>query len=158
MTDIPSPPEPSARIALLARRGARVLEVAAGVLAVGIVFSSWTLTYTDPNAGGNFGGTSLKLPGNYKFAQFLQNCATSLAWILLVLAAGFALEIVALRATRSPERAHDPFAPDRAVQADDTSPVIQRAGGAAVPTIVPRRDAPITVDTVSTGDDTVWRR
>jgi hypothetical protein len=155
VTDIPSPPQQSARIALVARRSARVLQVLAAVIALATVIANWILVTTDTNQFFGGSGSSPGLPGKYKVAQFLQQTVSPLGWAGLVLAAGFVLEITALRAERGSPQSHDPFAPDRAVQADDTSPVIQRAGGAAVPTIVPRREAPITVDTV---DDTVWRR
>jgi hypothetical protein len=124
-----------------------------------VLWTSWEQTYS--TQGRFFDTGSPKVPASYKFATFLQQSLTSLVFIALVVAAAFALEVAALRSARSPEPQHDPFAPDRAVQAEDTSPVIQRAGGAAVPTIVPRREAPITVDTVTTsgkGDDAVWRR
>ena len=158
VTDIPSPPA-SARTALLAKRFARTLEVIAGVLFVAVVWESWQMAYTDQNRffSGDT-GTTPKVPGTYKFAQFLQFALTSLVFLSLLLAAAFAMEIVALRAARPTEPQHDPFAPDRAVQADDTSPVIQRTGAAPVPTIVPRREAPITVPTIATTDDSVWRR
>jgi hypothetical protein len=159
VTDIPSPPPASARTALLSRRFARALEVIAGVLTVAVLWESWQLAYTDQNRffGGDTG--SSKVPGSYKFAQFLQASLTSLVFLSLLLAAAFALEIVALRASRPAEPQHDPFAPDRAVQADDTSPVIQRTGTAPIPSIAPRREAPITVPTVTTtSDDSVWRR
>jgi hypothetical protein len=159
VTDIPSPPTASARTALLAKRFARTLEAIAGVLALASLWESWQLAYTDQNrffTGDT--GSGPNLPGSYRFAQFLQASLTNLAWLSIVLAAGFALELVALRAARAPEPQHDRFAPDRAVQADDTSPMIPRAGATPIPTIAPRRDAPITVPTITTTDDSVWRR
>jgi hypothetical protein len=158
VTDLPSPPPPSARMALLAKRFARILEVIAGVLFVAIVWESWQMTYSDQSRFfGSDTGTP-KVSGSTKFAQFLQLSLTSLVFLSLLVAAAFAMEIVALRVARSAEPQHDPFAQDRAVQAEDTSPVIPRSGATPVPTIAPRREAPITVPTITTTDDSVWRR
>ncbi len=157
VTDIPSPPPASARTALLAKRFARTIEVIAGVLFVAAVWEAWQLTYSDTN---RFFGTDTgtpKVSGSTKLAQFLQLSLTNLTWIALLLAAAFALEVLALRSIRLPEPPRDPFAPDRAVQAEDTSPAIPRAGSTAVPPIVPRREAPITA-AVTSADDSVWRR
>jgi hypothetical protein len=151
---MPSPPPQSARIALAARRSARVLEGIAGVLALATIIGNWIAITTDTSRFFGGGGSSPRFPFKYQFAQFVQQAMGPLAWSGLVLAAGFGFEIVALRAERAPVAAPNPFAPDPtssvAPAATATSP-----RGSAVPAIVPRRQPPITVDTV---DDTVWRR
>ena len=132
-----------------------MLEVAAAVLAAGTLFSSWELTYTDQNRffGGGDTGVS-RIPGTFKFAQFIQNMIGTLAWCLLVLAAGLALEIVALRAERSTVPAPDPFAPDTSPAISPNPPAGLTRNGPAIPLVAPRRDAPITVEV----DESLWRR
>jgi hypothetical protein len=70
-----------------------------------------------------------------------------------VLAAGFALEIVALRTERAPVAPTDPWAPEQSASTA-ASPTAVGARSAAIPVIVPRREPPITVEV----DESLWRR
>jgi hypothetical protein len=126
------------------------------VLALATIIGNWILITTDTSRFFGGGGSSPKVPFKYQFAQFVQQAMAPLAWIGLLLAAGFAFEIVALRAERAPVAAPNPFAPDAASSvAPAPGATATSLRGPAIPVIVPRREAPITVDTV---DDAVWRR
>lgn len=95
----------SAQLARVARRSAKILKIVAVVLAVGAVANGWLNATIDQNEF--YGNPSVDFPFKWKLQQFLFATLGNLGFAGLVLAAGFALEIVALRSARLPDPSAD---------------------------------------------------
>lgn len=136
------------QIARVARRSAKILKIGAAVLAVGAVVNGWLNATIDQNEF--YGNPSVDFPLKWKLQQFLYATLGNLGFAGLVLAAGFAIEIVGLRATRLPERSDLP--PD----------TFQPSAPSPEPTNFAARPTPTAASTPQpmqiASDEDLWRR
>jgi len=135
------------QIARVARRSAKILKIAAGVIAVGAVVNGWISATTDQNKF--YGGAATDFPFEWKLQQFLNSTLWNLGWAGLILAAAFALEIVGLRAARPPEALAGPLESTPVSAAPTIAPTNFAARPAAAPTPPPMKIA---------NDEDLWRR
>jgi len=135
------------QIARVARRSAKILKIAAGVIAVGAIVNGWISATTDPNEF--YGGPSVDYPFKWKLLQFLSSALSNLGWAALVLAAAFAIEIVGLRAARLPEAPAGPLESTPVSPAPTAATTNFAVRPAAAPTPPPMKIA---------SDEDLWRR
>lgn len=136
-----------AQLARVARRSAKILKIVAAVLALGAVVNGWLNATIDQNEF--YGGPPVDFPFKWKLQQFFFGALTGLGWAALILTAGFAIEIVALRAQRLPDPAAElsEFAPTTAAAATEPT------NFAARPTQAPSAPPPMKI-----ANDEIWRR
>lgn len=134
------------QIARVARRGSKILKVAAGVIAVGAIVNGWINATVDQNEF--YGNPAIDFPFTWKLQQFLFTALGNLAWAALVLAAAFALEIVGLRASRAPE------APAGSPDSKSTSPEPTVASTSFAARPAAATSPPMKI----ASDEDIWRR
>ena len=138
------------QIARVAKRDAKILKIAAGVIAVGSVVNGWIAATNDDNFYSN---TSNDISLKWRIAQFLSSALWTLGWAALILAAGFAIEIVALRATRLSSPSGPPHhTPASAPSAEPTTFAARPA-----PVVPPTRSSPPPPMKIANDED-IWRR
>lgn len=145
----------TAQIARVARRSAKILKITALVLAVGSLIYSWINATTDQNEF--YGGPPTDFPFKWKLQQFLSSAVGNLSNAALVLAAGFAIEIVALRVSRVPEAAELPVYKPAATPEPPAGPVNFAARPAPSPT-TPIPVTPTAPPPMKIANDEIWRR
>jgi len=135
------------QISRVARRGAKILKIAAVAIVVGAVVNGWFAATVDQSEF--YGGPSTDFPFKWKLQQFLNAALGNLAWAALILAAAIAIELVGLRAARLPE------AP---VGLPDSMPASPTP--TATPTNFAARPAPAPTPPpmMIAGDEDIWRR
>ena len=137
----------SAQLARVARRSAKILKIVAVVLAVGAVANGWLNATIDQNEF--YGNPSVDFPFKWKLQQFLFATLGNLGFAGLVLAAGFALEIVALRSARLPDPSELPQHKPVSEPAVAPTNFAARPTPTAAPTPPPMQIA---------NDEDLWRR
>ena len=90
-------------VALVVRRAATGLKIAAGVLAVGALVQGYLAATIDMNEIYNPGFDNPSLPFKLQLQGFLQNSLSSLTWVALVVAAAYGLQIAAVMLVRRVE-------------------------------------------------------
>ena len=144
-----------AQLARVARRSAKILKIVAVVLALGAAFNGWVYAATDQNQFCPGAGPSPDFPLWWKFQQFLTTALPGLGFAALALAAGFAIEIVALRAARLP----DPSAELSEFTQSSPDPVVAPTNFAARPTPTPAQaPAAPAPPPMKIANDEIWRR
>lgn len=143
----------TAQLARVARRSAKILKIVAVVLAIGAFLNGWIYAATDQDQFYYGGGPSPDFPLWWKLQQFLSTALPGLGFAALVLAAGFAIEIVALRATRlaDPTTELSEFAPT-------PTPVAEPTNFAARPAPAPTPATPSAPPPMKIANDEIWRR
>jgi len=139
------------QIARVARRGAKILKIAAGSIAVGAVVNGWINATFDQNE--MYGNPPIDFPFKWKLLQFLSSTLGNLAWAALVLAAAFALEIVGLRAARLPEASAGSLE-STPVSAPAAVPTNFAARPTPAPTTAPTPPPPMKI----ANNEDIWRR
>lgn len=137
----------TAQIARVAQRGAKILKVVSAVLAASAIVASWISATTDQNVF--YGSPKVDFPLKWKVQSFLSSAIVGVAWAALILAAAFALEIVALRAARLPH----PAAELSEFTATTPEPVAAPTNFAARPAQAPAAPPPMKI-----ANDEIWRR
>ncbi len=143
----------TAQLARVARRSAKILKIVAAVLVIGAFLNGWIYAATDQDQFYYGGGPSPDFPLWWKLQQFLSTALPGLGLAALVLAAGFAIEIVALRATRlaDPTTELSEFAPT-------PTPVAEPTNFAARPAPAPTPATPSAPPPMKIANDEIWRR
>ena len=140
----------TAQIARVAQRGSMILKIVSGVLAASAIVASWISATTDQNVF--YGSPKVDFPLKWKVQSFLSSAIVGVAWAALILAAAFALEIVALRAARLPH----PAAELSEFTATTPEPAAAPSNFAARPAqaaAVPAAPPPMKI-----ANDEIWRR
>lgn len=145
----------TAQLARVARRSAKILKIVAVVLAIGAFLNGWIYAATDQDQFYYGGGPSPDFPLWWKLQQFLSTALPGLGFAALVLAAGFAIEIVALRATRPPEPAAElsEFTPTPTPASETTNFAARPAQAPAQVALTPTAPPPMKI-----ANDEIWRR
>ena len=143
----------AAQLARVARRSAKILKIVAAALAVGAVINAWISATTDQNEF--YGGPPTEFPFKWKLQQFLAAALYNLGFAGLMLAAAFAIEIVALRAGLLPQ---PPELPQSAPV--PSAPAVDATNFAARPAPSPTTAAtsPSAPPPMKIADDDMWRR
>lgn len=136
-----------AQLARVARRSAKILKIVAVVLAVGAVANGWISATQDQNE--IYGGPLTEFPLWWKVQQFLTSALWTLGWAALILAAAFAMEVVALRTARLP----DLSAELSEFTHSSPDPVVAPTNFAARPAQAPAAPPPMKI-----ANDEIWRR
>ncbi len=138
------------QITRVARRSAKILKIAAAVLAVGAIVNGWISATTDQNQFYN-GGPPIDFPFTWRLRQFLDSTLWNLGWAVLILAAAFAIEIIGLRSARPPAASNEsPGAPPALATAVAPANFASRRSSAVqAPTPPPMKIA---------SDEDIWRR
>jgi hypothetical protein len=90
-------------VAMVVRRAATGLKIAAGVLAVGALVQGYLTATIDMNEIYNPGFDSPAPPFKLQLQGFLQSTVSSLIWVALVVAAAYGLQIAAVMLVRRAE-------------------------------------------------------
>jgi hypothetical protein len=102
-------------VALVVRRAATGLKIAAGVLFVVVLVQGWMAYNIDMNEIYNPGFDNPKMPFKVKLQSFFQTTVTSMIWVALVVAAAYGLQVAAaLLARRAGETPGDEVVEDPA--------------------------------------------
>lgn len=142
------------QITRVARRAAKILKIAAGVIAVGAIVNGWINATFDQNEV--YGNPHINFPLTWKVQQFLYTALGNLAWAALILAAGFAIEIVGLRASR---QAAPVSAPASSVPPAPSAPAHFASRPAQTPTSAPSPAATTAPPPMKiANDEDIWRR
>ena len=143
----------AAQLARVARRSAKILKIVAAALAVGAVINAWISATTDQNEF--YGGPPTEFPFKWKLQQFLAAALYNLGFAGLMLAAAFAIEIVALRAGLLPQQAEQPQSAPVS-----SAPAVDATNFAARPAPSPTAAAtsPSAPPPMKIADDDMWRR
>ncbi len=141
-------------VALVVRRAATGLKIAAGVLFVAALVQGWLAYTIDMNE--IYGGDSFtpKMPFKVKLQSFLQQSLSSFIWVALVVAAAYGLQVAAALLARRAEPPSDEVVEDPA-DLFTASPSAVLAAPSTVPTPAPRwmRQAPPEVPV----SDDIWK-
>jgi hypothetical protein len=101
-------------VALVVRRAATGLKIAAGVLLVAVLVQGWLAYTIDMNEIYGGGGFSPEIPFKVKLQSFLQQSVSSLIWVALVVAAAYGLQVAAALLARRTESVSDEVVEDPA--------------------------------------------
>lgn len=137
----------TAQIARIARRSTRILKIAAGVIAIGAVVNGWISATFDQNE--MYGNPPMDFPFQYELNQFLYATVPNLGWAALILAAAFAIEIVGLRAARTPQAPAELPGSNPSSSSPTAAPTNFAARPTPAPTPPPMKIA---------SDEDIWRR